>query len=286
MPKKVVKVKKKVKPVKVVKSAKNVSNKTSVSKSVDVDRVVTAIPGFDDLVNGGFPKGSSILVAGGPGTGKTIFCMQYIVNGAKEFNEKGLYVSFEQRAEEIYSQGLQFGWDLEKLEEEGKIRIMSIPVDKITGKTIEKIQEIVRVEGIKRLVIDSLSTLVINAPIYTESAGLSVEDVMGDNVMFSPPVIGEYFVQKFLYGFIEKLRDIRECTTLMVGEADQSGQHISRDTLSEFACDGVVLISFESMGGDFSRSLIVRKMRHTKNNEDVHPVEISENGMVIHSIDV
>jgi len=113
---------------------------------------------------------------------------------------------------------------------------------------------------------------------------MSVEDVMGENVTFSPAIIGNYLVQKFLYGFIDQLRDLNECTTLLIGEADQTGQNISRDTLSEFACDGIVLINFESLGGEFSRSLIVRKMRQTKNNEDVHPLEISKNGLVIHGI--
>ena len=114
---------------------------------------------------------------------------------------------------------------------------------------------------------------------------MSIQDVMGDNVMFSPPIIGEFITQKFLYGFIDELRELSGCTSLLIGEADQSGKYISRDTLSEFACDGIVLINFESLGGEFSRSLIVRKMRHTKNDEDVHPMEISTEGVKVHSIE-
>ena len=71
----------------------------------------------------------------------------------------------------------------------------------------------------------------------------------------------------------------------MVSEASEADGYISRDTISEFMCDGVVLVKFESMGGDYSRSLIVRKMRNTKNDEDVHPVEISEKGIIIHKIE-
>jgi len=249
------------------------------------DRVPTGIPGFDDLIGGGFPNGASILVCGGPGTGKTIFCVQYLINGAKDYGEKGLLVTFEQRKEDVINQAKQFGWDLEKIEKEGKISIMAIPVSKLTRKTIEEIKEKVKKENIKRLVIDSLSTLIINAPIYSMSKEMSVEDVVGDNVMFSPPIIGEYFTQKFLYSFIDELRNLSLCTTLLIGEADQSGKYISRDTLSEFACDGIILINFESMGGEYSRSLIVRKMRQTKNDEDVHPMEISKEGIKIHSIE-
>jgi KaiC/GvpD/RAD55 family RecA-like ATPase len=247
-------------------------------------RVPTGIPGFDELVEGGFPKNSSILVCGGPGTGKSIFSMEYLVKGVTEFNEKCLYVSFEQREEAIIAQGAQFGWNLEELKKSGKLKIMSVSIDKLTKDTIKEIQSLVRKEGITRMVIDSLSTLVINAPIYTTPTELAVEDVVGQNIVFSPPVIGDYVVKKFVYGFIEQLRNL-ECTTLLISEASQDGEYISRDTLSEFVCDGVVLISFESMGGAYSRSLIVRKMRQTKNDEDVHPVEISNSGIIVHKIE-
>jgi KaiC/GvpD/RAD55 family RecA-like ATPase len=270
-----------------IKKAPIKKTPTTPKKQVPISndhRSQTSIPGFDELVQGGFPKGASILICGGPGTGKTIFSQQYLINGATQHNEKGLLVSFEQRESDIRNQAKQFGWNLEELEQKGLIKIISIPVHKITPKTIDQIKKIVKKEGIKRLAIDSLSTLIINAPIYSKSSDMSVEDVMGENVMFSPPIIGDYLVQKFLYRFIDELKDLTECTTLLIGEADQTGQNISRDTLSEFACDGIVLINFESMGGEFSRSLIVRKMRQTKNDEDVHPLEISETGLMVHKI--
>ena len=57
------------------------------------------------------------------------------------------------------------------------------------------------------------------------------------------------------------------------------------DGVSEFICDGVVLIKYESLGGDFSRTLRVRKMREVNNDEDIHPLEIGEKGIIIHSLD-
>jgi KaiC/GvpD/RAD55 family RecA-like ATPase len=266
------------------KITKSPIQKTEKAVNKKLIRVPTGIPGFDELVEGGFPMNSSILICGGPGTGKSIFCMQYLINGVQKYNEKVLYVTFEQRAEALKSQGIQFGWDLEALEKTGKLKIMSISIDKLSKETIKEIQNLVKKEGIKRLVIDSLSTLVINAPIYTTPSEMAVEDVVGSNIVFSPPVIGDYVVKKFVYSFIEQLRNL-ECTTLLISEASQDGEYISRDTLSEFVCDGVVLITFESMGGAYSRSLTVRKMRQTKNDEDVHPVEIGEKGMVIHKIE-
>jgi KaiC/GvpD/RAD55 family RecA-like ATPase len=255
-----------------------------VNVKTGVKRVATGIPGFDELVEGGFPENASILICGGPGTGKSIFCLQYLINGATKFNEKGLYVSFEQRKDALQVQALEFGWNLDDLEKAGNLKIMSIPVEKITQKTIKQIQDIVKKEGIKRLVIDSLSTLVVNAPIYTTPSELSVKDVVGENIIFSPPIIGDYIVKRFVYDFIEQLRGLN-CTNLLISEASQNGDYITRDTLSEFVCDGIVLITFESMGGAYSRSLTVRKMRSTKNDEDVHPVEISDKGIIVHKIE-
>ncbi len=268
-----------------LKKEKSNSQKLKSPKKIKIlkNRVSTGIPGFDKLIQGGFPQGSSILVSGGPGTGKTIFAMQYLVQGALK-NEKGLYVTFEQRESDLTKQAKQFKWNLNSLTSNGTLKIMSIPVHKLTRKTIKEIKEIVKKENIKRLVIDSLSTLVVNAPIYTNPSELSVEDVVGDNVTFSPPIIGDYMVRKFVYGFIEGLRNLNS-TNLLIGEANQTGDTITRDGLSEFACDGIISISFESLGGEFSRSLIVRKMRRTKNNEDVHPMEIGKHGIKIHDVE-
>lgn len=263
-----------------VKNIGSLVKKKIVGKQVS-DRVKTGIPGFDGLIEGGFPKDSSILVVGGPGCGKTIFCMQYLYNGAKMFKEKGLYISFEQTSESIREQAKQFGWDFASLEKKGLLEIMSVSVGELNKKIIQEIEEKVKKKGYKRVVVDSLSTLVINAPIYTNPHDLSVEDVVGENVIFSPPIIGEYIVRKFVYGFVESLRKLGS-TNLLVGEADQSGATLTRDSLSEFACDGIVSITFESLGGEFSRSLIVRKMRRTKNEEDIHPLEIGNKGIVVH----
>ena len=263
---------------------KEIKEKPATISKPSSERVPTGIKGFDELVEGGFPKGSSILICGGPGTGKTIFSSEFLLHGAKDFNEKGLYVTFEQREEAVKEQAKQFGWNIDELEKKGMIKVMSVPAANIKKTIIKDIKDIIKKEGIKRLVVDSLSTLVVNAPIYVEPHELAVQDVVGENVIFSPPVIGDYIVKRFIYDFIDSLREL-DCTTLLVTEAANGGEYLTRDTLSEFVCDGVVLISFESMGGNYSRSLIVRKMRGTKNNEDVHPVEMSKTGIIIHKIE-
>lgn len=248
-----------------------------------VERVPSGIPGFDELVEGGFPRQSTILVAGGPGTGKTIFCLQYLVNGIEQFNEKGLFVTFEQKMDAVKKQAMQFGWDLEKYEKQGKLKILSVPIDSISDKTIHDIRIMVGTEKIKRLAIDSLSTLVINAPLHTNVNDLALKEVTGKLVL-SQPIMGDYLIKKFIYNFVGNLRGL-DCTSLLIGETSGEPGYITRDTISEFVCDGILIINFESLGGDYSRSLIVRKMRQTKNNEDVHPVEIGKKGIVVHKIE-
>ncbi len=247
-------------------------------------RVKTGIKGFDELVQGGLPEGASILVTGSPGTGKSIFGLQFLFNGATKFHEKGLYVSFEQLKKDIVNQASQFGWDMMKLEREKKIEILCIPITKVTQDTVIMIKNKIKKEKIKRVVIDSLTTLTVNAPIYSMTKDLTIKDVVNDNTVFSPPIVGDFLVKHFIYSFIEGLQEFETVTTILISENSTEPGYMSRDTVSEFACDGVILINFESLGGDYSRSLIVRKMRQTKNDEDVHPVEISEHGIVVHQL--
>ena len=82
--------------------------------------VPTGIQGLDELVSGGFPKGRVILVAGGPGAGKTILASQFLYSGITEYNENGILISLDESKNHYYSEMLKFGWDFKKAEEENK----------------------------------------------------------------------------------------------------------------------------------------------------------------------
>ena len=139
-----------------------------------VARVKTGIKGFDKLVAGGFPQGSTILYTGTPGTGKTIFGLEYVYNGWTKSKEKGCYISFEEGEREIFDQGKQFGWDLKKLSDAGQVKVISIPARKINKDTSQWIIDYCRKEKVRRLVVDSISTLAVNAPIFSIAEKLSV----------------------------------------------------------------------------------------------------------------
>ena len=94
--------------------------------NAQIKRIPTGIAGFDKLISGGFPENFVVLLAGTPGTGKSIFSLEYLYNGATMFNEKGIYITLEQTAEDLKKQALQFGWDFDALEREGKVVVKKI----------------------------------------------------------------------------------------------------------------------------------------------------------------
>jgi circadian clock protein KaiC len=83
-----------------------------------IDKVPTGISGLDELTNGGLPKGRTTLILGGPGSGKTVFALQTLVNGARDFGEPGIFVAFEENSKQIIANAATFGWDLPALEKE------------------------------------------------------------------------------------------------------------------------------------------------------------------------
>lgn len=99
---------------------KRAKQKKPISRKANsMERIPTEIKNFDALVEGGFEKNSINLLVGGSGSGKTIFAIQFLIAGMKK-GEKCLYVTFEEKKKEFYYNMLDFGWDLEKLENEKK----------------------------------------------------------------------------------------------------------------------------------------------------------------------
>lgn len=83
-----------------------------------IGKVPTGIPGVDEITSGGIPQNRTTLVMGGPGSGKTIFALQTLVNGAREHGEPGIFVAFEENSDHIIENASSFGWDLAALERE------------------------------------------------------------------------------------------------------------------------------------------------------------------------
>src|SRR5207253_1487714 len=129
-------------------------------------RLKTGITEFDEMLRGGFLEGDAVMVAGAAGSGKTTLALQHLVNGATKYGQNGVYVTFEQLPDQIYRDAAGFGWDLKKLEEEGKFQLICTSPDLLVTKNgaEDLLGDTIRELNPRRLVIDSLSHLQMFVP--------------------------------------------------------------------------------------------------------------------------
>lgn len=229
-----------------------------------MDRVKTGIPGLDELVLGGVPQGSSILIAGGPGAGKTILAMQYLYEGATKMDEPGLFVTLESNLKDIVWNMESFSWDIKSLQDSNKLKIYrlnlatDIPEDRMAesiDRELEVIASMVKEMGAKRLVVDSTTAF----GLWTPNPGR---------------------LRAVLYKFASALKDM-DCTTLMTTEIKGGKTTFSAFGVEEFLTDGVIALYFTPP----HRNMFIRKMRGTNHSKSVHPFEINEKGINIKAKD-
>ena len=238
--------------------------------------VPSGVPGLDDLISGGFPKGRVILVLGGPGSGKTVLASQFLYKGLTDYGENGIIVSLDEMSTHYYAEMLKFGWDFKKAEEEGKfgfidatrlsrvamlkekmlkaesnsLRGKQLPIDKLIEDLQAKIKEI----NAKRVVIDTLASLFYRFldPIDRRTAGVDL---------------------------IEGLSEIG-ATVLVTTELPQLG--LERKIMDEeFLVQGVIMMQTLYSGGSATRGLQVEKMRGVSVNNNLVPYTIDRTGIEI-----
>ena len=131
-------------------------------------KVATGIDGFDAITFGGLPKGRPSLVCGAAGCGKTLFATTFLVNGATRFDEPGVFMSFEERAEDLVANVASLGYDLDALVAQGKLAIDHVRVERSeieeTGEydlegLFIRLGFAVDSIGAKRVVLDTIETL-------------------------------------------------------------------------------------------------------------------------------
>ena len=225
-------------------------------------RVRTGIHGLDELVGGGFPRGSCVLVTGKVGTGKSIFAMQYIANGIQEYGEPGVLVSLERERRALYDDGAAFSWQLQRLEKEGSLQILGGPIASVARAMkkaeaamediLDEIVEAVEGAEAKRAAIDGVEKLAIFAP---DEVSLRLQ--LGD-----------------LKGRLAELG----CTTLLTCEGDEEG--MSKLGLEEVV-DGIVVLYYEGEGLTRDRALEIRKMRGTVHSNQLHFFDITDRGIAL-----
>lgn len=246
----------------------------------DVERVKFGVQGLDKALNGGIPKGNLVLLSGGAGTGKTTFCLQYLINGALLFGEKGLYITTEQNQAELRKAAAGFGWKLEDLEKTGmvKVKYMNILKGDSFLKNMKAEFEDLRP---KRVVIDSLTTLTDTMLVtdLKEDLGFSVVEI-AEKV--SPiPRTERMMAKVILYYLIDALRGIDNATVLMTSELLEGEKGLSGDEVSEFICDGVIIVALRDIARKSVRSVRIRKMRNTAHSIDSLLFDMTPSGIVV-----
>ncbi len=245
-----------------------------------VEREPTGITGLDELIEGGFPKNSVILVSGSPGTGKSIFAQQFLYTGANEFKEKGLYISFEQRIPEIFEQAARFGWNFPSLERQDLLKFFFIDMTqrKLDPEQthIDLIKSIIREHRPKRIVIDSITPLA-NIPVPIEE--LANYGIISELSSFMPNISQELITRFQVHRLIMTLKDFK-ATSVITSQIPKDSKWLSSDKASEFLSDGLILLNFNT-GSEFTRTLTIEKMRNTKHCEETLAMQITNKGIVV-----
>jgi len=229
-----------------------------------MELVQTGIPGVDEMLGGGIPKTSVVIVSGSPGIGKSNFAMQYIYNGVTKYGESGIYLTVEDVPKNVISYANAFGWDIEKEIKNNKIAIVARPIYGVDGKSKEytsgeTLGEAIERIGAKRIVLDSVTLF-----------KYLFKDDMSRRVN--------------LLNFIKQVKDAG-CTTLMVAEQHESTSDITY--LDEhFLADGMMLLFWSRHKEKNERCFRVVKLRGVKINPDIRPMEITNNGIVVYPTQV
>ncbi|TMV45180.1 circadian clock protein KaiC [Paenibacillus mesophilus] len=216
--------------------------------------VPTGVRGLDVLMDGGFPQGSTIMVEGAPGTGKTTLGMQFLVHGAMKDGEAGIYVTFEEFPDQLYSDMLAFGWDLRKLEAEGALRVISMSPDIFIEQIVEPgglVEKLIRQIDCKRIVIDSIS-------------------------LFRYGAAGEEEHRRMLYRLRNILRRLG-LTSILIKER---GTMREESGFEAYISDGFIQLQLKQQMEKYRvRTLEILKMRGRRIREGEHVYRLTDNGI-------
>ncbi|HIH09434.1 MAG TPA: AAA family ATPase [Candidatus Diapherotrites archaeon] len=239
---------------------------------VYIERIPTYIPGFDALIEGGLPEGSLTLLSGTPGSGKSIFCAQMLYNNAKN-GKRCLYLDLEQEIGDIELQMRMFGWETRELE---NLRIFSI--DSSNPQIVEKVIAEIEDRHYDLIVLDSLDSITTNPGSVEEIQQQFRERVPSISIpnLLDQATLARLKIKK-IFSAIKKSK----ATALATSERVEGGVGVSRDTVSEFLCDGVVIFTSTAMGKKRARSIEISKMRHTNTPGGRYDLEIAGRGLVV-----
>ena len=243
----------------------------NVSFSKEVVRINTGIGELDGLLGGGLPRNSVTLVSGTPGSGKSIMCFHYIKEGLTN-GEKCLYLTSDERIESILKQASELGFNFGPSVELGHMKFMYVDLDK--SSIHKEINDEINNNDYTRVVLDSL-TPIAEVPVWVsgvhELAPTEHSKMAKDMPLGSTPATRTHV--RHILSILSK----KNCTAMVTSEVPEGSRSLSRDTISEFLVDGILMMDLDvSMD---RRKLTIRKMRATKHSLKPHDIAITEGGI-------
>ncbi|MCV0400520.1 MAG: recombinase RecA [Nitrosopumilus sp.] len=231
--------------------------------------IKTGIPGFDSILSAGIKKNSSILVSGPPGSGKTIFGLQFIYSGAKEFEEPGVYISLSQSVEEIKNDCKAFGWNMEELISKGKILLLDLRPFKIKDEIMHKEDSLFRGEQIP---FEHLTRLILNSVKKIKAKRIVVDSISILGMQYSD----KFHTRQGLQGMIQSLENFN-VTSLLISESSKNIEIPSE----AFATSGIIQLDNREANNEIKRTIKIRKLRGVKHSQGVYPLELNVNGLCV-----
>ncbi|MBT4376385.1 AAA family ATPase [archaeon] len=231
--------------------------------------IFTGIPGFDELLEKGIPQGNSLIVAGGAGSGKTIMCLQTLINKAKE-GSKCLYMTLEEREDRLLRHMEDFGWPAKKLVKKKKLKIIRMNPFEITrnvdallakqkGELLIEIDPVIMPKDFKPdfIVIDSLTAIASAFTGKDESYRIYIEQ---------------------LFRFLEKTN----ATSFLITETEQVPKIFSQTGVEEFLADGVIVLYNLKHGNIRENALEILKLRGAAHQKKIVAMQITGDGIVVY----
>jgi circadian clock protein KaiC len=221
-----------------------------------LERVKTGIAELDEMLGGGFIRGDAVLIVGSAGTGKTTLGLQYVVNGVNRFNENGMFVTFEELPEQLYRDALNFGWDLQTLESENKLRVVCTSPELLLERSGDAhlLDEPIRQVKPRRIVVDSLSQLEMHS-------------------------IGDF--RKQAYELIRYFKTKKLSSMLTWEVHDLAGGNALTQTGLSFLADAVIPLRYVEIDSAMRKALAVLKLRGSDHDKCLREFEITSEGIKV-----
>lgn len=230
-----------------------------------IKKAPTGIKGLDDIIEGGLPAGRTTLVCGGPGSGKTLLAAEFLVRGAEEFGEPGVFMAFEETEADLIQNVASLGINLPELIEQNKIFIDYVFIERseieetgdynLEGLFI-RLASAISAVGAKRVVLDTIETIF---------AGFDNEAVLRSEI-------------RRLFRWLKE----KGVTAVVTGERGEKS--LTRYGLEEYVSDCVILLDNRVENKIANRILRVVKYRGSRHATNEYPFLISDNGLWIEPI--